>query len=87
LPRSDSAGFEFGCPNGEGDGGPQWFGGGFDTAGIQPSHVDQLAVFEGVVRAGGLIEELAGTVLELPDDLHGLPVDVIGEHEMAVRGG
>jgi hypothetical protein len=87
LPRYFAAGLEFGSSDGQGDGAPQRFRSGFHFAGIQRPHAGQLAVFEGVGSAGGLIEEFAGTVPELSDDLHGLPIDVEGEHESTVEGG
>jgi hypothetical protein len=84
LPRYFAAGLEFGSSDGQGDGAPQRFRGGFHFAGIQRPHAGQPAVFESVGSAGGLIEEFAGTVPELSDDLHGLPIDVVGEHESTV---
>lgn len=71
-------------PSRQGDGRKEGFGSRFHFPGIRCAHAGQFAAVEGVVRAGGLVEELARAVLELAVSLHRLPVDLVGEREMPV---
>jgi hypothetical protein len=48
---------------------------------------NELAVLEGVVGPGALVEDFTGAVFQLTGDLHGLPVSGVAEQEVPVRAG